>query len=221
MSSQLLHDLYYGVLIFASGFAVWNIRKTEKAFALLSWLILITAFSELMAKVFSYVALVSNSAVYHIFTPVEYLMFTLIYLQLLTSKTWKTILVLSCICLWCAEIFNSVYYQPLSTSNTNIMILESVFLVFFALILFAEIKDYMLYENLLEEGVFWLNSAVLIYYAFNILVWGFHSFKIYMLDNPPVIIYRINLLFSALLYLVYVWSIKLSIRRPELKEKTA
>lgn len=125
----------------------------------------------------------------------------------------------SAILLILAEIINTIYFQPLSFSNTNIMILESVLLVFFTLILFAEIKDHTLYENLLKEGVFWFNSAVLIYYAFNILVWGFHSFKIYMLDNPPVLIYRINLIFSAVLYIVYTYANHLSIQKNQITVK--
>lgn len=212
MSFFILHDFYYGVLFLSAAFAVWNIRRSKKAFLSLSILIIITACSELMAKVISYWAAITNSVVYHIFTPLEYIIFTWIYWQLLIGKTWKTILLISCIFLCVAEVLNTIFFQPLAASNTNIMILESVFLVFFSLILFAEIKDFMPYENLLSEGVFWFNSAVLIYYAFNILVWGFHSFKIYTLENPPVIIYRINLLFSAILYIIYMYSIRLSMR---------
>lgn len=219
MSFYILHDFYYLVLFLSAVFVVLNIQKSKKAFFSLSLLIVVTACSEIIAKVFSYVTEISNSAVYHIFTPVEYIIFTCMYWQLLTGRTWKTLLVISCIFLCVAEVLNTIFFQPLAASNTNIMILESVFLVFFSLILFAEIKDYMPYENLLAEGVFWLNSAVLIYYAFNILVWGFHSVKIYTLENPPVIIYRINLLFSALLYLIYVYSIRLSLRTARNYEK--
>lgn len=219
MSFHILHDFYYLVLFLSAVFVVSNIQKSKKAFFSLSLLIVVTACSEIVAKVFSYVTEISNSAVYHIFTPVEYIIFTCMYWQLLTGRTWKTLLVISCIFLCVAEVLNTIFFQPLAVSNTNIMILESVFLVFFSLILFAEIKDYMPYENLLAEGVFWLNSAVLIYYAFNILVWGFHSVKIYTLENPPVLIYRINLLFSAFLYLIYVYSIRLSLRATRNYEK--
>jgi hypothetical protein len=92
------------------------------------------------------------------------------------------------------------------------MILESVILVFLSLMLFLRIKESSSYENLLIEGIFWFNSGVLMYYAFNILVWGFHSIKIYHMINPPNIIYSINLFFCGLLYLAYFIAIYLNFK---------
>ena len=143
----------------------------------------------------------------------------MVFVNFSRRKIWKRMMLWSIFVLILAEIFNTMYFQPLHYSNTNIMILESVFLVFFSLILFSEIKDDRMYDNLLREGIFWFNSAILLYYTFNILVWGFHSIQVYNLVNPPVFIYNINLIFSAVIYAVFAYAIHLSRRIERIPSK--
>ncbi|MFZ1705275.1 MAG: hypothetical protein WAT79_13085 [Saprospiraceae bacterium] len=209
MFFDLYHSFYYSVLIACSVFSLFYIPKVSKPFKWLGLLIIVTLLSELIAKYFAYKFLLSNSAIYHFFTPFEYFIYIQVFSNFHTNKRWKKVLSLSMILIVVAEILNTKYLQPLHHTNTNIMIVESVLLVFISLILFLKIKNSMIYENLASEGIFWFNSAVLMYYSFNILVWGFHSFKVYNFTNPPVIIYSINLIFSGLLYIVYSLSMYL------------
>lgn len=211
MFSDFYHSFYYSFLIIAATFCTLYFNKVDKAFRWLSFLVIITLLSELTAKYISIGLHKPNSIVYHIFTSVEYGMYAVIYKMFFNnSKRWNTFLIVSFIVLAISEIFNTVYLQPLLVSNTNIMIAESVLLVALSLGLFIRIRETPVYNNILKEGVFWFNSAVLVYYSFNILVWGFHNIKIYQLKNPPNIIYNINLLFSGLLYLVYAASVFLN-----------
>jgi hypothetical protein len=195
--------------------------KVSGPFQWLSVLILMTLLSEGLAKTVVYFHLFSNNVIYHFFTPLEYGLYVIIFSKIFESKRVIRLLYASWAILVLAEIFNTIYFQPFDQTNTNIMILESVLLVFFSLLLFLKIKDSLKYDNLLTEGVFWLNSAILVYYSFNILVWGFHSFKIYNMDNPPVIIYKVNLLFSAFLYLVMGYAIQLDYLNNTSKNMTA
>jgi hypothetical protein len=195
--------------------------KVSGPFQWLSVLILMTLLSEGLAKTVVYFHLFSNNVIYHFFTPLEYGLYVIIFSKIFESKRVIRLLYASWAVLVLAEIFNTTYFQPFDHTNTNIMILESVLLVFFSLLLFLKIKDSLKYDNLLTEGVFWLNSAILVYYSFNILVWGFHSFKIYNMDNPPVIIYKVNLLFSAFLYLVMGYAIQLDYLNNTSKNMTA
>lgn len=215
------HIIYYISLIGISAFVLFRMGKVSSPFQGLCILILMTLLSEGVAKTVVYFHLLSNNVIYHIFTPVEYGLYVIILSKIFESKRIIRLLYTSWIILILAECFNTFYFQPFEQTNTNIMILESVFLVFFSLLLFLKIKDSVKYDNLLTEGVFWFNSAILVYYSFNILVWGFHSFKIYNMDNPPVIIYKVNLLFSALLYLVMGYAIQLDYLNNTSKNMTA
>jgi hypothetical protein len=106
-----------------------------------------------------------------------------------------------------AEIINIVFFQPLHIANTNTIIIESIFLICISLAMFNKIRESMQYQHLLKEGIFWFNSAVLIYYSISFLIWGFHSIRVYEMKNPPLVIYSLNLFFSALLYLFYSFSL--------------
>jgi len=200
MFRDIYLNLYYGILISATYISLSYLKKVDKPFALLCLLILLTAINEFIAG-YLYFCRKPNGIVYLIFTPVEYFIYAMIYKIFLNDKKWTRILFISFACLIVLEIVNTIFYQRLSIP-TNIMSIESVLLVILSLKLFIKIREEPVYENVLNEGVFWFNSAVLVYYSFDILIWGFHSL-VYHLKDPPRIIYNILQLFSGLLYLTY------------------
>lgn len=201
---------YYGCLLLAAITGLWYFKKADTVFKGIAILILLTLISELIAKYIAFGLNKPNSIVYHLFTPVEYTIYVIIFQGFLDHKKWNTLLWLSAIGLFLFEIVNTIFFQSLSVTNTNVMITESVLLVFLSLMLFLKIRETPSIGNLLKEGVFWFNSAVLCYYAFNSLIWGFHNMKVYTLENPPQVIYDLNLILSGLLYLSFSTAIILN-----------
>jgi len=208
--SDFYHSFYYCSLLLASLISIFLFKKVQAPFRWLAILVVLTLISELMAK---YIHLISgnNSIVYHFFTPLEYFFYANIFYRLFKKKNWNTFLIASVLLLIILELLNTKYLQNLEVVNTNIAIVESIYLVFLSLMLFVSIRTSLASENILKEGVFWFNSIVLIYYTFNILISGFHSFKVYQFQNPPMVIYQINFLLSGLLYLVYALSMILNV----------
>ncbi len=205
MFRDFYHAFYYSLLIAATVLCILFFKNAQRPFRLLAVLVVLTLLSELTAKYVAYI-LHNNNMVYHFFTPVEFLFYVLIYQQFFSSKKWNYILWLCFAILVFSEIFNTIFFQPLNVDNTNILILESIFLVAFSLSLFIKISESEYHQHLLKEGIFWFNSAVLFYYAFNILIWGFHSIQVYNLKNPPMFIYNFILVFSGLLYAIYAFA---------------
>lgn len=218
MFTDVYHSFYYAALITGALAAAVFIKQVSAPFKWLALLLILTFISESTAKFISFSLKKDASLVYHIFTLVEFLLYTAIYRSFFKAKIWDRILALSFFILLSAEILNVVFLQNLKTDNTNTLILESLLLVFISLGLFNNIKERAAYENLLKEGAFWFNSMVLFYYSFSILIWGFHSIKVYQMKNPPIIIYYLNLLLSGLLYLVFSISLFLNFYS---KRKTA
>jgi hypothetical protein len=206
MFSNFYHSFYYSLLIAASVSCLVLFRHAQKTFRLLTVLTVLTLLSELIAK---YVAvnIGDNSIVYHFFTPVEFFFYVLIYRQFFNNKKWNYILWICFVFFLLAEILNTIFYQPLSITNTNVLILESILLVVFSLSLFIKIRGSAYHEDILKEGVFWFNSAVLFYYACCVLIWGFHSIKVYYMKNPPMFIYDFLLILSGLLYAIYAFAV--------------
>lgn len=208
MFTDFYRAFYYSFLIIAAVISLLYFKKVDKTFRSVCLLTILTLISELIAKYFSFHRK-PNGIVYIIFTPVEYFIYVVIYKTFFDEKKWAKILFISVACLVFAEVVNIIFFQPANEAPTNIMNIESVLLVILSLKLFINIREKPVYENVLNEGVFWFNSAVLIYYSFDILFWGFHNI-VFRLSNPPTIIYNGLLLFSGLLYIVYAVSVLLN-----------
>lgn len=208
MFSDFYHAFYYSILIIAASVSMLYFKKADKTFRWVCLLIILTLLSELIARYFKFHHQ-PNGIVYIVFTPVEYFMYTMIYKSFFNDRTWTKILHVSIACLIFIEVINIIFFQPPNETPTNIMNIESVLLVILSLKLFIDIREKPVYENIVNEGVFWFNSAVLLYYSFDILFWGFHNI-VFRSDNPPAIIYNGLLLFSGFLYLAYGASILLN-----------
>ena len=222
--SDFYHACYYCILLLVTAFSFLYFKRADKAFKWICVLITLTCLSELLAK---YVGLCygSNGIVYDIFVPIEYFIYANIYRSFLNSAKWNKILSISVGFLFVVDIINMIFFQPVKkvTSKltgitttivevpTNAMNVEMVMLVFLSLLLFINIREKPVYENITSEGVFWFNSAVLFYYSFSILIWGFYG-VVYNMEDPPKISNNMLLLSSGLLYMLYVFSILLNSR---------
>ena len=210
MFSDFYHSFYYSILFIGALTGLLLVNRVNTPFKWLSILLMVTLMSELLAKYLSSYLKISSNPVYHFFTVIEYLLYVIVYRYFFAAKLWSKILTISAWIFFTAEIINVIFFQPMQTTNTNTMILESLLLIFLSLSLFLKLRASIEYENILLEGVFWFNASVLFYYSFNILIWGFHSIRVYELKNPPDIIYSLILLLSGLLYLFYSASIILN-----------
>lgn len=203
MFTDFPHSFYYCCLFLSAWFGIMYFRIVSRPFLFLILLVWLVLISELFAKYVSYVWHQSNNFVYHIFTPFEFFIYGFIYSQLLGDKKLKIVISILVLFIFVFEVINTFFLQSIHQSNTNTIIVENIFLVTLSLMLFIRIKEVPTYQNLLTEPVFWFNSIILIYYAFNIMIWGFHNLKVYNLANPPNLMYDINLVFSGMLYLIF------------------
>ncbi len=207
MFSDFPHSLYYGILFIGALTGLLLYSRVSAPFKSVALLLLVTLVNELVARYFKYQLRISNNPVYHIFTVIEYLLYAIIYSQFFKSKKWKQILFVTVLLLVFWEGINLAFFQQITKSNTNTLLLESLLLVILSLNLFLKIRTDMEHGNLLSMGSLWFNAGVLLYYAVAILIWGFHSLKVYELQDPPRIIYTLLLLFNTLLYSLFVVSI--------------
>ncbi len=213
MTADIYDVFYYCSLLLSAVTGCYFYKKIETPYKWLTILLVFTLVSELIAKFIAYGMGHPNSIVYHIFTPIEYTLYVTIFLHFIQQKKWNKLFWLSAVALLLFEIVNTLFFQSLQETNTNTMILESCLLVCLSLLLFLKIRETPSKRNILKEGIFWFNSAVICYYSFNIIIWGFHNMEVYMLDNPPQFIYDFNMILSGLLYLTYLTAIFLNTKK--------
>jgi len=220
MFTDFFHSFYYSILFLGAFIGALLIRRLNAPFKWIALLLIATLASELIAKYFSSVLRITNSPVYHFFTVIEFVIYTVIFAHFTKKSKWTKYLFNIVLLFALAEIINTYFLQPLKNTNTNILILESLILIFYSLVLFLSIRENTTYANIFKEGIFWFNCGILIYYCFSILIWGFHSIKVYEMQNPPRIIYSILLLVNGLMYLIFIFSIVLDYKSRIGKKKS-
>lgn len=213
MFSDFYHCVYYITLILSSVIALFLFSKVNHVFKCVCILILFTLINEITARIFRDVLMRNNGIVYNLFTPIEYFLYLCIYGLFFQNKKIHVLLSASLIFMIIAEIINALFLQPFRLPATNIMSLENVLLVFLSLAAFVHFRSFDIAGDIIKEPIFWFNSAVLIYYAYNILFWGFHNLGVYNLKEPPMILYNINLLMSAALYIAFIYAIWLDAKQ--------
>lgn len=210
MFSDFYHSFYYVSLIISALTSVFLIKKVDAPNFFIAILILATLVSESVAKYISFYLKENSNIVYHVFVVVEYGLYCLIFSKLFVQLVFQRWLVVSFVMLFIGEVINTVFFQPILFSNTNMLIIEALLLVIWALYLFKHIREDISEEQVFKKPEFWFASAVLVYYSLNILIWGFHSIKVYNMSHAPLIIYDINLLLSGMLYLVFAFAVLLN-----------
>ena len=206
--SDFYHAFYYSVLILSAIVGIAYHRRTDASFKWICRLLILTFISELIAKLQG-ITTGHNGIVYDVFTPIEYFIYVNIFTSFLANKKWKNLLFGSAAALLLIDIINVIFFQSAKEVPTNLINIEMVLLVFLSLILFIDIRQKPVYENIVAEGVFWFNSAVLFYYAFSILIWGFYG-VMYGMDDPPKLNQHMLLVSSSLLYIIFSFSIVLT-----------
>lgn len=206
-------NIYLLVLFSTSIISIFSFNKIDESYKFLALLIYCTFLTEISAILFAKY-FHSNHNVFQIFTIIEYYFYTKIFSAFIKAEKLKKIISFSFYIFLIISILNIFFLQPISTSNTNTIILECYLIVVMSLLLFIDIRNNLEYHNILTEEVFWFNSAVFIFYSINIIIWGLRSLKVYNLKNPPEIVYNQLLWFLCIiLYSVFTISIVKNARK--------
>ena len=202
---------YYSILFIAAIISLLYFKRVERTFSWICFLVIVTLICEVTSNYVYFSLHLSKNIIYHFFTPIEYFIYAYIYALFLNKKKWSRILLISVAAFIAVEIMNTLFLQPFKKFPSNIFIVEDLLLVFFSLILFTRIRKMVATKNILVEGVFWFNSAVLCYYSLDILITGLVNLASSS-QNFPALIFNLLLLFNAILYLCFSVSIILNAR---------
>ncbi len=117
----------------------------------------------------------NNMAVFHFFTVIEFLLINFFYRNFFAKFLNPNIfLVIGFVFILIAFIDYEI--NGLKSLNNFSVIIECLILTTYSLVLFYFVIKNLQYENLLDEPVFWINSAVLFYFAGNLLFFTFINY---------------------------------------------
>lgn len=128
-----------------------------------------------LANRFNLISADNNFFVFHIYTVVEFLLITILYLKFFKRVVHPVIFFLVNI------VFLSIAYIDYringlrSIDNLSISV-ESIILAICSLSLFYYVLKNLVFDNLLGSSIFWINTAILIYFSGNFFLFIFSDY---------------------------------------------
>jgi hypothetical protein len=181
-------------------------KKLSPPFRILVYVLALTLISEFSAH-YAAIWFHNNIIVYHIFTPIQFSLFCLLYNQLLESKSNKQYTIWAMVVFIVFSLINSFLIQTTKTFPTYSLLLESILIVSFAYLVFYELLKNPRFEYLLRSSVFWFNSAVIIFFTTSFIFWGLFNYLI-KYNRPLLITLSLFLwLLNLLIYTLFIFSI--------------
>lgn len=158
---------------------------------------------ELMGWYMKNVAVVSNSWLYNISIPVEYIFYSFLFYKSYQSRLFKKIAGILFYAIPVGSLFNIVFIQGFFAFNTNILLVGCCVMIFLCCLFFADLFKRENEFVLLREPMFWITTGLLF---FNLGELSYNLFFDYLLvhkQDPKAILFTsIN---SILVYVLYTF----------------
>lgn len=165
--------------------AAWyNYRHLDSILKLMALFCLLSIIPDFVGLTITYLKIVFNNLfLIHLFDMMAAIFFTLIYQRAFYRPVFKKMTLIFGITALAAMIFNVIFIESMrsypSVSNTIL----SVLLIILSLAYFYELLSRQEFTYIEKQGMFWINSGVLFYYAITIFLFMLYK-KISNADRP-------------------------------------
>lgn len=182
--------------------AIYNYRRLNSTLRLMAVFCLLSIIPDLVGLITTYLNIVYNNLfLIHLFDMMAAAFFTLIYQRAFHKPIFKKMTLIFGSTGLAAMIFNVIFVESIwsypSISNTIL----SLLLIILALVYFYELLSRQEFTYIEKQGMFWINSGVLFYYAITIFLFMLYKkinyadrLTYYMMQSVMNII--ANLIFS-------------------------
>ncbi|MBC8756234.1 hypothetical protein H2O64_16275 [Kordia sp. YSTF-M3] len=143
----------------------------------------------------------NNMHLLHVYTVVEYTLWSLFYYQLF-QKVWVKRLLISLNILFILfSIYNVLNWQPLDTYNSYGRSLEGILLLCFAIGWFYKVFINSAIKRLETHPIFWINAGVLVYFSGAFLLFSSKNFMQKISREEFIAIWTLHGIFLIIHYL--------------------
>ncbi len=155
---------FYCLLLFiVSIIGIIRYKKFTNPFKILTWSVIAIFLLSILSRVLS-IRYRNNHPVLQMECITEYVFYSIIYYYLFKNKLIKKAIIISIIIILVFFFINALFFQPfLTVFPTNIDLPKQVLFAIFSLLLFNEMLLYPLKINIINQSVFWFNTAMLFY----------------------------------------------------------
>jgi hypothetical protein len=154
---------YWFLLFAVSCVGIFRYKHLSLPFKILTW----SAVAIFLASIVNRILIIkyrTNAPGLQLLCIEEYIFYSLVYYHLFKNRIVKKFIAVSIILMVIFFVINAIFLQPFAHKfPTNINIPAQVLNAAFALLLFKEMFNYPVKINILKQGIFWFNTAMLFY----------------------------------------------------------
>lgn len=197
-----LSNSYNLVLLLVSVFAVFNFRKMELASRIICVLIWIASITEVLAW-YTAKHFHNNLPVYNIFSYLELTLVCLYFNYSIDTFRKRFIGYYIALAGILLGLLNTIFFQPLTTLNSNFIFVECLCIVSMSLYSFYRL---LLVSNnlyLQNNTHFWVPCVLIFYWCTTLFSWGMYDFFAGLLQEKTAILNICLLMVNIITYLAY------------------
>jgi len=164
--------------------ALYNYRRLDPVLRLMAIFCALSAIPDVVSLIISYLKIVFNNLfMIHLFDMMAAIFFTLIYYRAFYKPLFKKMALIFGITSLAAMIFNVIFIEGMSIYPSVSNTVLCIFLILLSLVYFYQLLTRQEFTYIEKQGMFWINSGVLFYYAINIFLFMLFN-KISNADKP-------------------------------------
>jgi hypothetical protein len=202
---SIYSKVYIGLLFITLVSYVITSGKKEKHEQMVILLMVLWFFTSAAALyLVKYAGLKNNLVVFHISTPLEYVILSMLYRDAIVNTTIKKVILLSIPFFIAVSILFSFFVQPPDTNNSYIIIIESVVMVFLSLFFLREILLLQQVTVLHRFPMFWISVGILFYFTGNLIIEGMLNYMVRHSMELAWRTYQIGYIFKYLLFILFI-----------------
>ncbi len=148
-----------------------------------------------------------NNVTGNLFTFIEVAFLLGILALAFNSKRATHVIVVITIFFWVAGVLNIVFFQPISTINSNTLALGNILLMGASIGYFYSLLHHLPTQNLTQYPMFWMATAVLIYSAGSFIAYVVTEYMVVLMQNEFLYVWSFKNLLRSLFFLLIGWGI--------------
>ena len=160
--------------------AIWKYNRLQKTQKTLVYLCVVILIVESVSNILWYYQK-NNLPVYHFYTIVEFGLIIAIYKEELKKTFPYYFFYILFIGFLLFAITNMIFFQALTTFNSNATTLLGFLVIFLSLSYFYALLKETVYSPLEKKPMFWINAGFLIYFSSNLILFYVNNI---MFPNP-------------------------------------
>ncbi len=172
----------------------------------LFYLLIVILIVEFISNILWYKQM-NNLPVYHFYTVIEFLLIINIFKHELSKIFSKQFFVILSVGFMLFAIANALFFQGLTTFNSNVTTVMGFMMIFFSLSYFYSLLKEVKYRALESNPMFWINSGFLIYFSSNLILFYMNNILFKGVTEASLTLWGLHAIVNIVLTIFYTIAI--------------